>query len=88
MPREPDNLVLTLLREIRSDIGVLREHADEHSEGLRALRTQIRDWQETTATATGFAVHASIRGEAIEREIADLKKRVEKLDGRVRSFGE
>ena len=80
MPKEPENLVLELLREMRGDIAILRERADEHSEELRALRGQIRDWQETTATATGFAMHANIRGQEMEREIADLKKRVEKLE--------
>jgi hypothetical protein len=54
--KEPENLVLTLLREMRGDVAALRERADEHSEELRALRRQIHDWQETTATATGFAM--------------------------------
>jgi septal ring factor EnvC (AmiA/AmiB activator) len=80
MPKEPENLVLTLLREMRGDVAILRERADEHSEELRALRKQIHDWQETTATATGFAMHANIRGQEMEQEIADLKRRVEKLE--------
>ncbi len=55
MLKEPENLVLNLLREMRGDVSILRERTDEHSEELRALRRQIHDWQETTATATGFA---------------------------------
>lgn len=74
MPKEPENLALTLLHEMRDDVAVLRERVDDHSEELRALRKQIYDWQETTATATGFAMHANIRGQEIEQEIADLKK--------------
>ena len=50
MPQEPENLVLQVMREMRSDVAILRERADEHSEELRALRKQIHDWQETTAT--------------------------------------
>ena len=80
MLKEPENLVLTLLREMRGDVAVLRERADEHSEELRALRKQIYDWQGTTATATGFAMHAKIRGQEIEQEIADPRKRIEKLE--------
>jgi septal ring factor EnvC (AmiA/AmiB activator) len=80
MPEEPGNLVLELLREMRGDVAILRERADEHNEELRALRRQIHDWQETTATATGFAMHATIRGQEIEQEIAELKKRIEKLE--------
>ena len=63
MSEEPENLVLKLLREMRGDVAILRELADEHSEEFRALRRQIHDWQETTATATGFAMHANVRGE-------------------------
>ncbi|MBI3274725.1 MAG: hypothetical protein HYZ60_01955, partial [Methylocystis sp.] len=56
------------------------ERSEEHSEQFKALRKEIRDWQETTATATGFSMHANIRNTALEVEIADLKKRVEKLE--------
>ena len=78
MAKEPDNLVLQLLREMRGEVAALRESAEEHSELFKALRKDIRDWQETTATTAGFAMH--IRGQSMESEIADLKKRVEKLE--------
>ena len=80
MPKEPDSLILRLLRETRSDMAVVRERADEHAEELRALRKEIHDWQETTATATGFSVHANTRVRLIEQELAALKKRVETLE--------
>ncbi len=80
MAKEPDNLILTLLREMRGDLATLRERADEHSAEFKALRKQITDWQETTATASGFAVHANLRNQALEAEIADLKRRVENLE--------
>jgi septal ring factor EnvC (AmiA/AmiB activator) len=80
MAKEPDSLVLGLVRELRSDMAVVRERADEHADELRALRKEIHDWQETTATATGFAVHANTRVQSIEQDLAALKKRVEKLE--------
>ena len=80
MAKEPDSLVLQLLREMCGEIAALRESAEEHSELFKALRKDIRDWQETTATTAGFAMHANIRGQSMESEIADLKKRVEKLE--------
>jgi hypothetical protein len=58
MSEEPENLVLKLLREMRSDVGVLCERADACPEELKALRQQILDWQ----AATGFAMRAKIRG--------------------------
>ena len=47
---------------------------------MMQMRKDMRDWQETTATATGFAMHANIRNQALEAEIADLKRRVENLE--------
>jgi septal ring factor EnvC (AmiA/AmiB activator) len=80
MAKETDNLVLKLLREMRGDVAVLRERADEHSEEFKALRKEIRDWQETTATASGFAMHANIRGQKFEDELAELRRRVDELE--------
>jgi hypothetical protein len=51
MSKEPDNLVLKLLREMRV---ILDEHSLAHLDTkaeLRELKKQIYDWQETTATA-------------------------------------
>jgi hypothetical protein len=80
MPKEPENLVLTLLREMRGGVAILRERADEHSQELRALRKPIHDWQETTATATGFAMHANICGQENGAGDRRPEKRVEKLE--------
>ena len=63
MAEEPESLVLQLLRERCGEIAALRESAEEHSELFEALRKDIRDWQETTATTTGFAMHPNIRGQ-------------------------
>ena len=52
MAKEPDNLVLQLLREMRGEVAALRESAEEHSELFKALRKDIRDWQETTASGS------------------------------------
>jgi len=81
MPRQPEDLVLTLLRQMRADVCILRERDDEHSEELRALRKPIHDWQETTATAAGFAMRPNIRAHVdLRRQVADLTRRVEKLE--------
>ncbi len=51
MAEEPDSLVLQLLCEMRGEIAALRESAQQHSDLLEALRKDIRDWQETSASA-------------------------------------
>ena len=80
MAKEPDNLVLSLVREMRASIeGV---HTDVR--GLRGRVDEIGEkmevWQGTIASAAGFAVHANSRNDKLEKEVAALKKRVEKLE--------
>ncbi len=80
MAKAPQDLTLTILREIRGDVAHLRERADQTTAELKALRKGIRDWQETTATATGFAMHANIREQALEEKLNALSERGEKLE--------
>ncbi|MGE0283086.1 MAG: hypothetical protein AB7P20_21050 [Rhizobiaceae bacterium] len=80
MAEEPDNLVLKLLREMRS---ILDEHSAmhrEHREGFADIRKAIEDWKETTAAGVGFAAHANIRTDVLEKEIADLKKPIDRIE--------
>ena len=44
------------------------------------LMRSIEDWKETTATGVGFAAHANIRTDALEKEIADLKRRIDRIE--------
>jgi hypothetical protein len=80
--REPENLVLELLREIRA---IQTDHSrllNEHSEEFRQLRADIEEWQETTATAAGFAVHSNVRHEAVQRKLDEIDERLKRLEGR------
>ena len=80
MANEPDNIVLKLLREMRV---ILDEHSLahlEHRASFKALDKKIDDWQETTATAVGLATHANLRNQAMEEQIAELVKRVSRLE--------
>ena len=80
MAKAPEDITVAILRESRGDLARLRERADQTTAELKVLTRQIHDWQETTATAAGFALHANIRGQAFEEQLADLRTRVEKLE--------
>ena len=73
MTKEPENLVLKMLREMRSVL-------DEHTGEFAALHKKIDNRQETTSTGAGFAMHASIRTQVPEKEIADLKQRIDRIE--------
>jgi hypothetical protein len=76
----PEDLTLKILQEIRGDVAHLRERSDQTTAELKALRKEIHEWQETTATSTGFAMHANIRVQGLDEQIAELRGRVEKLE--------
>lgn len=80
MADEPDNLVLKMLREMREILDDHTKRFEGHDRRFDALQKSIEDWQETTSTGTGFAMHANIRTQALEKEIADLKRRIDRIE--------
>ncbi|HEY8033665.1 MAG TPA: hypothetical protein VIF02_15170 [Methylocella sp.] len=76
----PESIVPRLLREIRE---ILDSHSDmhrRHQDTLEASNKKIDAWQETTATATGLAVHANVRHESLETRFENLERRVEEIE--------
>jgi chromosome segregation ATPase len=80
MTEAPDNLVLKMLREMRESLNEVRNKVFEHDARFDELRKAIEDWKETTATGVGFAAHANIRTDTLEKEIADLKRRMDRIE--------
>ena len=80
MAKQPENLVLDILRDIRADIRGLREESVRHGDELESIRKVMNDWQETTATATGFAMHANLKLETVDQRLDDPTRRIESLE--------
>ena len=94
MTKEPENLVLSLLREMRGDIKDVRDiisHIDETLHAVRltvaghdlrfdALDEKIDMIREGTVSAIGFAANASRAHVDLHKQIADLARRVQKLE--------
>ena len=87
MAKEPDNIVLSLLREMRAEMA----HIDETLHAVRlnvaghdlrfdALDEKIEMIREGTVSAIGFAANASRAHVDLHKQIADLVRRVEKLE--------
>ena len=73
MAGEPDNVVLMLLREIRST-------QDEHGGRLEHIETRVDEMHDSMVTALGLAAHANVRHDTVEKRLTDLTKRVERLE--------
>jgi hypothetical protein len=94
MAEEPDNLVLHLLRGIRGTLdqhssrfdaieGVLNEvrlTVAGHDLRFDALEERIETIREGTVSAIGFAANAGRAHVELRRQIADLTRRVERLE--------
>ena len=80
MAEEPDNLMLRLLREIRETQDKHSALLEDHSRQFREMRREMHDWQESTARAMGFAGHANLRAESLQKQIDALTERLERLE--------
>ena len=80
MVEEPDNLVLKMLREMRDSLEEVRSKVYEHDARFDELRKAIEDWKETTATGVGVAAHPNIRNDALVNEIAEVKRRLDRIE--------
>ena len=101
MAKEPDNLVLNLLREMRADMtGVKQDMTDVRRE-MKDMQRELRDvhrivdghtmrfdfldervemLREGTLTAIGFAANTGRHHIKLKEQLAELSKRVEKLE--------
>jgi archaellum component FlaC len=94
MTREPDDLVLTILREMRVDVKDVRKDISRLDESLHEVRRHVASIdmrvealdekfemiREGTVSAIGYAANASRAHVDLHRQIADLARRVEKLE--------
>ena len=94
MSEEPDNLVLKLLREMRSEqsemradiaridelLHEVRRTVTSHNFRFDALDERVEMLREGTLTAIGFAANAAQSQKKVQDQIADLTRRVEHLE--------
>ena len=80
MAQEPDSMVPRMLQEIQETLREVHDKVFDHDRRFDAIEKRLDEWQETTATSLGLAAHANIRNQHIEEELADLKRRIERLE--------
>ncbi|HLH49099.1 MAG TPA: hypothetical protein VKV96_07150 [Roseiarcus sp.] len=91
MAKEPENLVLEHLRVIRAEVKEFRGEMTnelrevrailgEHTRRFDFLEERVEMLREGTMTAIGFAASTGEYTKKLEKQIADLTKRVEKLE--------
>lgn len=73
MVDETDNLVLQLLREMRTTL-------EEHSKRFDRVDQRLEELHETLYTVAGAAVHANIRHDTVAERLKTLEERVSRLE--------
>ena len=76
MAKEPDNLVLSLLREIRGTQQV-------HGKKLDNLEKRAEDLYKISTHTLGVSANAHLRYETLEAQVQKLSDRVKRLEAKV-----
>jgi methylphosphotriester-DNA--protein-cysteine methyltransferase len=83
MASEPDNLVLSLLRDIRA---VLDQHTAlhrSHEQAFKDVRSDIASWTDTFAATGGLTLHANVRAQKLEKRVEELEERLKRVEEHV-----
>jgi polyhydroxyalkanoate synthesis regulator phasin len=83
MTDDTENLILRLLREIRSDLGDTKGAVHRLGERMTTLDRRMVDVQESVALAVGFSVSANAHYETNAERIDRLTETVESLKARI-----
>jgi polyhydroxyalkanoate synthesis regulator phasin len=76
MSKEPENLVLKILREVREDVRTLKK-------GNGEIKQRLDEMHETLFTTAGLAMHANVKNDTLSKRVETLEKRIGKLEEKV-----
>ena len=82
MAKEPDNLVLKMLREIRSTLDKHEERFDKMDKRFDKLDKKLDDMAGGLTYSLGFSMQANLRHEGVRQKLDALEQRVERLEQR------
>jgi predicted nucleic acid-binding Zn-ribbon protein len=74
-PDQPENLVLHLLREMRSDITAIRDKQQEHDKHFKDMRKDIEDMKTQIVFALGTTTSNHLRTSELEAWRAEAERR-------------
>ena len=76
MSKEPENLVLKILREVREDARTLKK-------GNVSIKQRLDEMHETLFTTAGLSMHANVKNDTLTKRVETLEKRIGKLEEKV-----
>jgi hypothetical protein len=83
MAKEPDNLVMKMLIEIRGRLDKHEERFDKIDKRFDQVDKKLEDMSETLAYSLGISMHANVRHEGVQKKLDALEQRIKRLEERV-----
>jgi hypothetical protein len=80
MAKQPEEMVIRILQQIQATLADHGRMHEEHPQAFDRIERRLDETLNTSITAIRLASHANVRHGSVEEEIADLKKRVERLE--------
>jgi hypothetical protein len=80
MAKQPDDMVIHILQQIQATLADHGRMHEEHRQAFVRIERRLEEALDSSITAIGLASHANVRHGSVQEEIADLKKRVERLE--------
>ena len=85
MAKEPDNLVLQMLREIRATLTEHSRFHAEHRQSFAELREELKGANSNAAYAAGFALLGRRDNETASERVTRLEARVQRIEEKLDS---
>jgi uncharacterized protein (UPF0335 family) len=80
MAREPEDMVVRLLRDIQSAVASQGKDVAAMRDELRRQGVKIDELFESSTMALGLAGHSNVRHETVQKQLEELTKRIERLE--------
>ena len=83
MSKEPENLVLKILREVREDVQTVKVDVRALKKDNGEIKQRLDEMHETLFTTAGLSMHANVKNDTLAKRVETLEKRIGKLEEKV-----
>ena len=80
MAKEPDDVVVRILREIQATLGNHGRALGHHTRELEKLGIGQKEIRESIVTALGLSAHANVRNDLMEDRIGKLEAMIDEFE--------
>ena len=83
MPKQPEDLVVRILRDIQATLARHTKVLADHTERFQHIEERFDDLEPRIVAALGLGTDAHVRDQTMRKDLNDLKKRVKRLEAKL-----